>query len=50
MVRRPIVAEVVDQQEGIELGRVAEAERPAAPDARAFHRRFRLCDAADGSD
>ena len=33
-----VVAEVVEQQERIELGGVAEAERAAQMHARAFHR------------
>ena len=37
-----VVAEIVQQQERIEVGRVAEAERAAQMDARAFQRRLGL--------
>src|SRR5438874_7078797 len=45
-----IVAEVIEQQEWIELGRVAEAEATMELDARAFHGRGGLNDLPDGSD
>jgi hypothetical protein len=35
---RPVVAEIVKQQERIELGGVAEAESAAKVNASAFHR------------
>ena len=45
-----VVAEVVEQQEGIEVGRVAEAEGAAQMDARAFERGLGLDEAFDGSN
>src|SRR5262249_26794353 len=50
IVNRMLVAEIVQQQERIEVARVAEAERPAQLDARAFERRLRLDDAFDWSN
>ena len=46
VVVRPIVAEVVEQQERIELCRIAEAECPAQLHARSLHGWLRLDDAA----
>ena len=46
----PVVAEIVEQQERIEFGRVAEAEGAMQLDAGAFHGRLRLDDPLDGSD
>ena len=45
-----VVAEIVEQQERIELVGVAEAEGAAQLDAGAFHGRLGLDDALDGSD
>ena len=45
-----IVAEIVEQQERIELGGGAEAEGAMQLDAGAFHGRRRLRDPFDGSD
>jgi hypothetical protein len=50
IIRRTIVAEVVEQQEGIELGSVAEAEGAVELDAGAFDGGLRLHDLLDGSD
>jgi hypothetical protein len=50
IVLRTIVAEVVEQQERIVVGGVAESERAAELDASAFERRFRRDDFLDGSD
>src|ERR1700761_3618157 len=40
IVVRPVIAEIIEQQEGIEIAGIAEAESPAQLDARAFHRRL----------
>src|ERR1700724_3212407 len=45
-----IVAEVVEQEERIELAGVAEPEGAVELDAGAFHGRLRLHDPLDGSD
>ena len=45
-----VVAEVVEEQERVELLRVAEAEAAAQVHAGAFERRPRLDDSFDGSD
>ena len=45
-----VVAEIVEQQERIEVGRVAEAERPAQVHARAFQGGLGLDEPLDGSD
>ncbi len=45
-----VVAEIVEQQERIELAGVAEAEGAAQLDAGAFHGGLGLDDAFDGSD
>ena len=47
---RPVVAEIVEQQERIELARVAEAEGAAKMHAGALQRRLGGCDALDRSD
>ena len=44
-----VVAEVVEQQERIEIGGVAETERAAKVDAGAFHRGLGLDDPFHGS-
>ena len=46
VVLRDVVAEVVEEQERIEVGRVAEAERAAQVHAGAFERRLRLAPGA----
>ena len=50
VVLRPLVSEVVEQQERIGLGGVAEAEGAPQPDAGAFDGGLRLYDALDGAD
>src|SRR5262245_56402077 len=50
IVARVLVAEVVEEQEGIELPRVAKAERPPEMHARAFGGWSGLRDALDSSD
>ena len=50
VVVRAVVAEIVEQQERIELGGVAEAEGAAQLDAGAFHGGLGLDDALHGSD
>ena len=45
-----VVAEIVEQEEGIEVGGVAEAERAAEMDARAFDGGFGFDEALDGSN
>src|SRR5262245_54468265 len=49
VVVRVVVAKIVEQQEWIELGGVAEAERALQPDARALERRRRSRDLFDRS-
>ena len=49
-VRGTVVAEVVEQQERIELAGVAEPEATMELDARTFYRRGSLDDLLDGSD
>ena len=50
VVGRPVVAEVVQQQERVVLAGIAEAERAAQMDAGTFHGRLRLDDALDRTD
>jgi hypothetical protein len=50
VILRPVVPEVVEEQERIELRRVAEPERAPEPDAGAFEGGLRLDDALDGAD
>ena len=50
VVVRVVVAEIVEQQERIELAGVAEPKRAAQLHARAFHGRLGLDDALHGSD
>ena len=50
VIRRAVVAEIVEQQKRIELRRVAEAERAAQLDAGAFDGGLRLHDAFYGTD
>jgi hypothetical protein len=45
----PLVAEVVEEKERIEVGRVAEAERAAQVHARALDGRLRLDEPLNGS-
>ena len=49
VVFRPLVAEVVEQQEGVELAGVAEAEGAAQVDPGALDRRLRLDQSLDRS-
>ena len=48
IVRRPIVAKIVEQEKGVELVRCAEAECPAQMNARAFDGRLGFDDSFDG--
>ena len=48
VVSGTLVAEVVEQQERIELSGVPEAERATQVDAGAFHRGHRLCNSFTG--
>src|SRR5208282_5282785 len=50
IVFRPVAAEIVHHQERIEVGRVAEAEGAAQPDACALHGRLGRIDALDGTN
>src|SRR6185437_4383755 len=50
IVARPVVAEVVEQQERVGFAGLAEAEGAAQFDAGALDGRLRLHDAFDGSD
>jgi len=50
VVGRPLVPEVVEEQERIGLGGVAEPERAAQVDARTLERRLGLLDALHGAD
>ena len=45
-----VVAEIVEQEEGVEIGGVAEAERAAEVDAGAFHGGLGFDDFVDGSN
>jgi hypothetical protein len=47
VVRGVVVAKIVEQQERIEVGRIAESERALQPDAGAFERGFRRTDVSD---
>ena len=49
VILRDVVAEIVQQQERIELGGVAETESAAQTHARAFQRRFGLAKSSNGS-
>jgi hypothetical protein len=48
VIRRHVVAKIIEQEKGIEFRRVAEPERAPKMDARAFKRRLRLDKALDG--
>src|SRR5262249_48161321 len=50
IVVRPVIAEIVEQQERIELVRLAEAEGAPQLDAGALHGGLRLDDALHGPD
>src|SRR5690349_1816533 len=50
VVSRAVVAEIVEQQEWIELLGIAEAEGPSQAHTGALHRRCRLDDALHGTD
>ena len=50
IIVRPLVAKVVEEQERIELGRIAEAERALQLDAGAFDRRPRMYHSLDRSN
>ena len=50
VIGRNVVAEVIEQEEGVEVGRVAEAERAAQMHARAFEGGLGLDQTFDRSD
>ena len=50
VIGRDVVAEVIEQEEGVEVGRVAESERAAQMHAGAFEGGLGLDQALDGSD
>jgi hypothetical protein len=50
VVCRILVAEIIEQEEGIGLVRVAEAEGAAEADTGSLQRGLRLDDAFDGAD
>src|SRR5262249_1578797 len=50
VIRRDVVAEVVEEQEWVVVGRRAEAERPAQVHAGPFDRRLRFDKPLDGTD
>ena len=50
VILRPVVAEIVEEQERVEFGRLAEAEGTVELDARAFDVRLGLGDAANGAE
>jgi hypothetical protein len=50
VILRNLIAEVVEQQERIEIGRVAEAERPPEVDACTFNCGFGTDESLDRSD
>src|SRR5258708_1489708 len=50
IVFRNVIAEIVEQKKRVEVGCVAEAERAAEMDSRAFHGRLRFDEPLDGSN
>ena len=50
IIFRHIIAEIVKEKEWVEIGRIAEAERPSQMDSRPFERRFGFDEPPNGSE
>src|SRR5262245_64877094 len=50
VILRNVIAEVVEEEEGVEVGRIAETERAAQSHARAFKRRLRFTESLNRSN